>query len=191
MWLVLVGIIALLFGCVLGALGGGLAGFFAGRAAAQRGEARIAVAPEGWTRPGQDRPWDESAPDELPAPEITTVPQEGGLPWRSRGGSGETVARVSEVTAGSPAEEAGLEVGDLIIAVDGEPLDGAEGLAAAIAAYAPGDEIELTIQRDGEESTLTLTLGENPKKSGVAWAGITYRLVSLDAEANGGRGDDR
>jgi hypothetical protein len=35
MWIVLVGIIALLFGCLLGAIGGGAAGFFAGRAAAR------------------------------------------------------------------------------------------------------------------------------------------------------------
>jgi S1-C subfamily serine protease len=52
--------------------------------------------------------------------------------------------------------------GDVITALDGEPLRGMEELAAAVAERRPGDRLELTILRDGEESAVEVMLGERP-----------------------------
>ena len=61
---------------------------------------------------------------------------------------------IGSVTADSPAEEAGLEQGDLITALDGEPVGDPESFAESISEYQPGDEITLTVYRSGEEEAL-------------------------------------
>lgn len=64
------------------------------------------------------------------------------------------------LTPGGPAELAGIEPGDLIVALDGEPMTSPDELIVAIRAHAPGDEIVLTI-RDGDvERDVAVTLGE-------------------------------
>lgn len=67
-------------------------------------------------------------------------------------------AHVREVQAGSPAEDAGLLVDDLIIGVNGADV-APEELAASIQALAIGEQISLTVLRDGEELELDATLG--------------------------------
>jgi putative serine protease PepD len=56
----------------------------------------------------------------------------------------------------------GIEAGDLVVAVDDAPIDGATGLIAAIRDLAPGDSTTLTILRDGERIDITVTLVERP-----------------------------
>lgn len=68
-------------------------------------------------------------------------------------------AFVGEVVSGSGADEAGLEPGDVIIAIDGETVESALDVGELIGERSPGDEIELTIEREGEERTITATLG--------------------------------
>jgi len=70
-----------------------------------------------------------------------------------------TGATVMEVTAGSPAADAGLRPGDVIVAVDGTAVSGASALGRLIGARAPGDEVTITILRDGEERELRTALG--------------------------------
>ena len=67
-------------------------------------------------------------------------------------------AVVMEVAAGSTAAESGLEQGDVITRVDDRRIGGADSLVATIRSYRPGDEVELTFVRDGEEQTVTLEL---------------------------------
>jgi S1-C subfamily serine protease len=84
---------------------------------------------------------------------------------------------VSEVVAGGPAEEAGIEGGgdrlrfqaaqyqtggDVILRVDGRDVVRPDDLAEVIAAHEPGDEVTLTILRDGEREQVKLTLGKRP-----------------------------
>ena len=76
---------------------------------------------------------------------------------RSDGGSG---ALITEVTAGSPAAEAGFEKGDVVIAADGRPVGGQGGLIARIRDGAPGDTFSVTVLRDGEQLDLTALLVE-------------------------------
>lgn len=68
-------------------------------------------------------------------------------------------AVLGEVNPGGPADEAGLEAGDVVTAVGERQVDDATELAAAVRALEPGDEVEVTLVRDGEEQTVTATLG--------------------------------
>jgi putative serine protease PepD len=71
-------------------------------------------------------------------------------------------ARVAAVTAGSPAADAGLQVGDVVTAFAGEAIASAEDLTSAVSAQRPGDEIEVTYVRDGDTETTDVTLGTRP-----------------------------
>jgi S1-C subfamily serine protease len=78
---------------------------------------------------------------------------------RSDGGQG---AVITEVAAGSPASEVGLEQGDVILSIDESTTDGAEGVVAAVRDREPGDEVEVVVLRDGEEQTFQVVLAERP-----------------------------
>ena len=68
-------------------------------------------------------------------------------------------ALVVEVLSGGPAAEAGVEEDDIILEVDGIPVDEAHPLPELINSYEPGDEIELTIVRAGDELLIAVELG--------------------------------
>jgi S1-C subfamily serine protease len=63
------------------------------------------------------------------------------------------------VVPGSAAEEAGLEIGDVIVSIDGDDIEQATEVRAAIIDREPGDEVELGIEREGDEESLEVTLG--------------------------------
>jgi len=65
---------------------------------------------------------------------------------------------VAVVTPGSPADTAGLQEGDVITRVEGNLISDSTALIVAIRANAPGDEIELTVLRNGQTLTVPLTL---------------------------------
>jgi len=70
-------------------------------------------------------------------------------------------AGIAAITVpGGPAELAGLRVGDAVVAVDGEPVDGAASLQAQIRERQVGDQVTLTVLRDGARQELRVTLGE-------------------------------
>ncbi len=73
-------------------------------------------------------------------------------------------ALVSGVVAGSPADEAGLEEGDVVIEVDGVAIDAADDLSALVADKQPGDTVDVKITRDGDERTIQIELGERPER---------------------------
>lgn len=68
-------------------------------------------------------------------------------------------AVVVAVAPGSAADEAGLRQGDIVTAVDGEPIDSMAALAGAIRRRAPGDQVTLTLVRGSEEIEVDATLG--------------------------------
>ena len=68
--------------------------------------------------------------------------------------------RVQQVMPSSAAEKAGLLAGDVLVAFDGEPVTDLRGYSTLLKAKSPGDEVEVTVLRDGEEKTVTATLGE-------------------------------
>ncbi|MEV7087223.1 trypsin-like peptidase domain-containing protein [Streptomyces sp. NPDC093085] len=63
------------------------------------------------------------------------------------------------VTSGGPGAKAGIRPGDIITAVNGQRVHSGEELIVKIRAHRPGDQLELTLVRDGDERTLRLALG--------------------------------
>lgn len=67
--------------------------------------------------------------------------------------------RIEAFQEGSPAKDAGLEAGDIIIAIDGEPIDYTAQLQQKIAFREPGESVEITVaRRAGERKTYTVKL---------------------------------
>jgi serine protease Do len=77
-------------------------------------------------------------------------------------------AVVAEVERNSPAAKAGLEIGDVIHAVNGEAIKDSRELARRIAAMTPGTSTKFGILRGGQEKTVTVTLGKLPRSSAEA-----------------------
>ncbi|MGH3343753.1 MAG: S1C family serine protease, partial [Carbonactinosporaceae bacterium] len=73
----------------------------------------------------------------------------------------ESVRGHQPLLPGGPAEQAGLQPGDVIVAADGERVADGSELIVAIRSKAPGDEITLAYVRDGQERTVTLTLAKS------------------------------
>lgn len=88
-----------------------------------------------------------------------------------QGGQG---AIVQEVIAGSPAQDAGVAVGDIITTVDGTPVDANHRLADIVGSYQPGDRIRITVLRAGAIKGIAVTLGENPQDSTRPYLGVRY-----------------
>ncbi len=86
-----------------------------------------------------------------------------GLGLKKAGG-----ALVSEPQANSPAAKAGIESGDVITAVDGNAVTDARDLARRIGTMAPGASVKLTVMHQGQEKTLTLTLGTLPNEKSAS-----------------------
>jgi S1-C subfamily serine protease len=62
----------------------------------------------------------------------------------------------------SPAAAAGLQPTDIITAIDGRRIDAGQGLDDVLSLYGPGDELSITVLRDGESIELMVTLGVRP-----------------------------
>lgn len=100
-------------------------------------------------------------------------------------------ARVEELL--SDAARRALEVGDVIVAVDGEATDDGGAVVDAVQARAPGDEVVLRIRRDGEEREVAVELGAAPEEPHRPFLGVllTPHLelpvdISIDAGVIGG-----
>jgi len=73
-------------------------------------------------------------------------------------------ALVQDVTPDSPGARAGLRTYDVIIAVDGEPIDGNDTLVRLIAARQPGSTATVQLMRDGRPLSVALKLAERPQR---------------------------
>ena len=69
-------------------------------------------------------------------------------------------AAIREVAQDSPAEKAGLQVNDIVTAIDGETVSSYEDLKKHISESQPGDQMEFTVYRKGETTSVTVTVGE-------------------------------
>ncbi|MCB0952067.1 MAG: trypsin-like peptidase domain-containing protein, partial [Microthrixaceae bacterium] len=70
-------------------------------------------------------------------------------------------AFVQSVNDGSGAEVAGFLPGDVIVEVDGRKIRGSEDVGQAVRAKNPGDQLSVVIEREGEQQSITATLGSN------------------------------
>lgn len=69
-------------------------------------------------------------------------------------------AKVTGVSASSPAQRAGLRAGDIITAIEGQGVTSAEALIVAIRAHQPGENVRLSYQRDGQARQVSVKLGQ-------------------------------
>jgi serine protease Do len=74
-------------------------------------------------------------------------------------------AVISDVTDNSPAQKAGLEPGDVVVEVDGRPIEDNNDLSRYIASKAPGTTVRLKVMREGAEKNVSLTLGTFPEET--------------------------
>src|SRR5712692_11833694 len=74
-----------------------------------------------------------------------------------------SVVTVSDVTPGSPAEQAGLKVGDTIVSVDGKPVKNGDELVSDIAGRKPGSKVALGYFRGGKKEEASVTVADRSK----------------------------
>jgi membrane-associated protease RseP (regulator of RpoE activity) len=150
--IIAVGVLAVLLSTCLGALAGGTFGYWAGRRSVTRSLSSSSL-PE-WERvPVQP---EETEPTPLPSQAV------GAL--------------VTEVVKDTPAAQAGIEAGDLIVAVDGVTVDRERVLERIIRSHQPGDRVEITLWRGGRERTVSVKLAQNPEDSEVGYLGVYYEI---------------
>jgi serine protease Do len=85
-----------------------------------------------------------------------SLPVESGVLIATSDGTGQAVV------PGSPAEAAGLQVGDIITAIDGEQIGAERELSMLILPHSPGDTVTLRVLRDNSVREVEVTLGELP-----------------------------
>ena len=72
-------------------------------------------------------------------------------------------ALIEEVEPGSPADDAGIQRGDIVTAAGSEEVRSSGDLLSALRDYMPGDKVRLTVLRNGEETTLQANLAERSR----------------------------
>jgi serine protease Do len=77
-------------------------------------------------------------------------------------------ALVAEVTPGGPAEAAGLQPGDLILKVDGQPISSGTDLTRQVGRFHAGEMIRLEIRRDGQVRQVAIRSGLRPSEAALA-----------------------
>jgi membrane-associated protease RseP (regulator of RpoE activity) len=82
---------------------------------------------------------------------------------------------VGVITTGGPADQAGIEAGDIIVSIDGQTPTDAQQNVALIRAHQPGDVVTVVVERDGEQLSRQVTLGTNPAVTDqqVAFLGVS------------------
>ncbi|WP_313686007.1 sigma E protease regulator RseP [Pantoea sp.] len=98
---------------------------------------------------------------------------------RPRGPQIETT--LAEVQANSPASEAGLQAGDRIVKVDGQPLTQWQTFVVQVRDN-PGKNMALEVERNGESLALTLTPEAKPGDKAEGFAGVIPRVIPLPDE---------
>jgi len=76
-------------------------------------------------------------------------------------------ALVEDVEPGTPGAKAGLKRGDIILALDGQSINGSGDLTARIAGTAPGTSVQLKVFRSGKAFELPVTLGQLPASGAI------------------------
>jgi putative serine protease PepD len=75
--------------------------------------------------------------------------------------NGDGGALIADVVAGGPADKAGLRKGDLVTKIGSRAVSDSKTLVGAVQAGKPGDQLQITITRNGAQQQVTVTLGES------------------------------
>jgi regulator of sigma E protease len=84
---------------------------------------------------------------------------------------------VREIEPGSMADHAGVQVGDRLVAINGNWIKSWEGFTLEVAERRPGDEVSVTVERGGTERTLRGELGADPADPDRALVGVRPEVV--------------
>jgi len=91
-----------------------------------------------------------------------TVPDRALMGVTTQPATDQQGAEIVEIAPGSGAADSTLGVGDVIVEVDGDDIDDPSSLGAVVARYQPGDTITVTVDRNGQTTDVTVTLGTRP-----------------------------
>ena len=75
---------------------------------------------------------------------------------------------VANVYADSAADSAGIQQGDIIVKFDGQDVTSASDLQLSVRSKNPGDTVDVVVNRDGQEQTLSVTLGDDADTLGTS-----------------------
>lgn len=100
-------------------------------------------------------------------------------------------AAVRSVTENGPAAEAGLQKNDIITTVNGETITGSNDLVKLVTSSSAGDTLELTVYRQGQTLTLTLTVGEQKTDALPAQTTEDTQQPQQGYYDNGGQSDNQ
>ena len=73
-------------------------------------------------------------------------------------------AKIGEVIPGMPAASAGIEVGDVIVKFNGEPVPDFDALVELVGKTRPGQMVVVELRRNGQTIQLKLTVGKAPQE---------------------------
>lgn len=93
-------------------------------------------------------------------------------------------AKVESVASGTPAAEAGLRAGDVVVGINAKAVGGAESLTGFVRQFGAGDEVTLTVVRGGEAMDVNVTLAERPVETDQSGSG-----QSDSGQGDSGQGD--
>lgn len=119
--------------------------------------------------------------------------------YQQAGSSSYWGAYVGAVEAGGPAEEAGIQVGDVITAIDGETVDSTDAAIIAVRSHEIGETVTVTVERDGEPVDIDVTLGSDNESAGEGDAeaatddsqdGGSFSFFGGNDESDGGASDE-
>ncbi len=98
----------------------------------------------------------------------------------SFGYEGTSGALVNEVPEDSPADEAGIEAGDIIMEFEGHKIEDGNELRRRVAATGPGTRAKVKVWRDGKGKTFTVKLGDlaTVRDEGTDWLGVTVHTLT-------------
>ncbi|MGB5401520.1 MAG: Do family serine endopeptidase [Thermoanaerobaculia bacterium] len=111
-------------------------------------------------------------------------------------------ALVSNVIPGLPADQGGLQAGDIILTVDGQTIENTRELIDYVSNQGPEAKVELGILREGKRMKKTIQLAERPSESGepeedegpedagIEWLGLRYQDISPGLRSNHGIPED-
>ena len=71
-------------------------------------------------------------------------------------------ALVEQVVSGTPAQSAGIQPGDVVVSLDGNPVNSWDDLTIALRSHNPGDKVSLGVYRGNSQITIKVTLGTAP-----------------------------
>ena len=89
-----------------------------------------------------------------------------GVSNEGDGVAGNPGVSVTAVDRNGPASRAGVRPGDLVVAVDGQPVASSRELIKAISAVAPGSNVRLSVRRGGQPMDLVVAVGRRPDRQG-------------------------